>query len=188
MAVTVNMIESEREKDLPGKGTFVSYKLTVQDGTREVQGVELFQKKDSVPPKVGETYENWKVEDSQYGKKIKKEPRTGVGGFRPRDPRETAAIQRQHSQEMAVRVASAAGWFEGLNPETPAGQDKLKLVARLSDWFQRDIQRGVNLEQYGSSKEEVRKDPKRTGASDVPADAGEFVHEPQSLAGTPWET
>jgi hypothetical protein len=45
------------------------------------------------------------LEPSDYGMKFKKAfSGSGGGGFRPRDPKESAAIQRQHSQGCAVAL------------------------------------------------------------------------------------
>lgn len=178
MALTVTAIESQRDKTIPGKGDFISYRLTVTDGTTETQNVELFQKKDSVPPEVGKTYENWSVESSQYGPKIKKEPRTGGFGARPRDPKESARIVRQHSQEMAIRWTALAH-ARGLLPE----EFKLPDLEQIVDWFQRDVEK--EAPQYGQRK---IKDAVPTGQSDVPGPAqGEFEHaRTNDLEGTPW--
>src|SRR5690242_13876910 len=96
--LTVQEVISAQDKDLPGKGMFTSYKLALQSG----QTAELFQRKDSPAPVAGQVIDGT-LEQSQYGLKIKKNAKLGGGGPRQRDPRETAAIQRQHSQEMALR-------------------------------------------------------------------------------------
>jgi hypothetical protein len=181
--LTVQEVISATDKDLPGKGWFTSYKLVLQSG----ETAELFQRKDSVPPKAGDQIDGT-LEQSQYGLKIKKNAKlTGPGGPRQRDPRETAAIQRQHSQGMAVQVAVAAGWFkQDWNPHNEQDAATLKDLARLTDWFQRDIQRGVNLEMYGSKRDETRKEPVRTGESDVPSDTTGFEHPKTDLQGTPF--
>jgi hypothetical protein len=181
--LTVQEVISATDKDLPGKGWFTSYKLVLQSG----ETAELFQRKESPPPKAGDLIDGV-VEDGPYGKKIRKNAKLGAGGgFRPRDPKETAAIQRQHSQDMAVQIAVAAGWFkQDWNPHNEQDAATLKDLARLTDWFQRDIQRGVNLEMYGSKRDETRKEPVRTGESDVPSDTTGFEHPKTDLQGTPF--
>lgn len=177
MGLTVKTIESQREKQIPGKGDFISYRLTVTDGTTETPNVELFQKKESVPPEVGKTYENWSIETGQYGPKVKKEPRAGGFGGPPRqrDPKETAAIQRQHSQSVAVEYLIFRAQTDEEIPAEWLTRDGLR---DLIDWFQRDIEWGVRLaEQPGYGKEPKRKDAVPTGRSDIPESApSEFVH------------
>lgn len=185
--LTVKAIESKRDKELAGKGSFHSYKLTVEENGTEHTGVELFQKADSIPPSVGQQIDGT-LEDGPYGKKIKKAQRLGGpggGGFRPRDPKESAAIQHQHSQEMAVRVAIAAGWFkEPFDPTSLEGKTLLDLTGRLASWFRRDIDRGVKEATQTYGQPPVRKDTHPTGQSDVP-DEGGFTH-PKVEGDVPW--
>jgi hypothetical protein len=180
--LTVQEVLSATDKDLPGKGMFTSFKVKLESG----ELAELFQRKDSVPPKPGDQIDGT-LEQSQYGLKIRKVAKIGGSGPRQRDPKETAAIQRQHSQSVAVEFLKAkiqAGAMEGF-PST----DQLR---QLIDWFQRDIEWGVRLaEAPGYGQEQKAKTPpkKPAPASDVPtAGEGEFVHEPQDMSGTPWST
>jgi hypothetical protein len=173
--LTVTAIESQRDKELPGKGTFVSYKLTVDDGTTTTANVELFQKKDSIPPEVGKSYENWSLEQSQYGMKIKKAGGFGGAGPRQRDPKESARIVRQHSQEMAIHWTALAH-SRGMLPEA----FKLPDLEQIVDWFQRDVER--EPPQYGERKV---KDAVPTGQSDL-GDDPSFKHPKADLEGTPW--
>lgn len=175
MPLTVTAIESSKDKELPGKGTFTSWKLTVTDGTTETAGAELFQRKDSVPPTVGQVIDGT-LEQSQFGWKVKKTAKMGGGGgFRPRDPKETAAIQRQHSQEMAVRWTAIAQ-SRGLLPESFTIQNLKQVI----DWFERDI--SDHAPPYGTNKV---KDTVQTGRSDL-GDDPSFQHQKAPLEGTPW--
>jgi hypothetical protein len=93
------------------------------------------------------------------------------------------AIQRQHSQEMALRFVSIHPSASRAMMEK-SGTDSLDTVIKpVIDWFQRDIEAGVKLaaadwetkQSYGERKEEMkqpsygeRKDTQQTGVSDVP--------------------
>lgn len=57
----------------------------------------------------------------------------GGGGGRPRDPRESARIMRQHSQEMALRYAAIRA-TQGLLPNEFAFDDLRKII----NWFDTD--------------------------------------------------
>lgn len=176
MPLTVTAIESQREKNIPGKGDFISWKLTVKDDTGEHSGVELFQRKDSVPPAVGQVIDGT-IEQGQFGPKIRKAAKMGGGFGRQRDPKESARIVRQHSQEMAIRWTVVAH-SRGLLPET----FKLNDLEQVIDWFQRDVEK----EPVQLGKARV-KDTVKTGESDLgqPAQA-DFEHPKTDLEGTPW--
>jgi hypothetical protein len=190
---TVTHVNDQSREYTDKFGPKKSWKMTLKDSAgAESTNVEWSRKPDSPGPTVGQELEGdirTETIDTRNGpmqvRKFKKAQTGGGGGgggFRPRDPRETAAIQRQHSQEMAVRVAASAGWFNvvgGFDPKQQSGQGVLNNLARLSDWFQRDIERGVNLAMYGS-KEEKRKEPVRTGISDVPGNPDDFEHPRQT--------
>lgn len=184
---TVTMLE--REKPWSGDyGAMIDYTVTLKDSDgKEHAGVVVAQKEKTPPVTVGQTLTGT-VEPGKWGPKFKKEQLQGGGGgggFRPRDPKETAAIQRQHSQEMALRFMGAIDLSAAV--EGKSASEVLEQVLKpLISWFQRDIDAGVNLAMYGS-KEEKRKEPTRTGASDVPAKPEEFVHLPDDGKGTPFE-
>lgn len=123
----LTITEVEVDKELPswqGKGAKV-YRLTVEGDERRP---ELFVPNDQQPPKVGETIPG--IEDSDYGPKVKRQAKGG-GGFK-RSPAETAAIQRQHSQDMALQREAnmiAAG-------HRPYTGEQLRSVI---NWFDEDI-------------------------------------------------
>lgn len=168
-------------------GPMVSYKVDL-DGPNGRDGVEWSRREGSAMPVVGQRVEG-EIEQGNYGPKLKVARPAGTGfgggGFRPRDPKETAAIQRQHSQEMALRFLDAVDLGEATLGKT--GKQILESVVRpLIDWFQRDIEDGVRLaEQPGYGQPPKTREPVRTGESDVPGDGSEFVHPQESLEGTP---
>lgn len=182
MPLTVTMLESQRDVDLKDKGWFTSYKVTVNDGSTETAGAELFQRKDSVPPKVGDVIDGT-LEPGKYGPKIRKNAKPGGfgGGPRQRDPKETAAIQRQHSQSVAVEYLIFRAQLDDELPKEWLTRDGLR---DLIDWFQEDIEYGVRLSQQPSyGKPRKIKDTVQTGKSDIPAPAdGDFKHPPEEWA------
>ncbi len=131
----LTITEVEVSKELPGwqgKGAKV-FRYTVEGDERRP---EDFVPNGSEPKKVGDTIEG--IEDSDYGPKVKKAQRNGRGGG-GRSPADTKAIQRQHSQEMALRREAniiARG-------HKPYDGDQLRSVI---NWFEEDIKgknRGV---------------------------------------------
>lgn len=189
-----HVAENTREWTNQAGGRMVDYKLTVKDPSgAEVSQVELTQKPETAVPQVGQTIDGdiqTRTIDTARGpmqvKKLKRAQQAGggFGGSRQRDPKETAAIQRQHSQSAAVAFLAAkvaAGALEGPFPS----MDQFRL---LIDWFQRDIEDGVRLSQQpGYGQPRRVKEPVKTGGSDVPEPAAaEFEHPKTDLDKTPW--
>jgi len=113
--------------------------LTLSDGTTTHEA-EWFTSQTTPIPQPG-TRGEWILEPSQYGLKAKK-PRTGApggGGFRPRDPKESSAIQRQHSQEMALRLLAV----QVTRGQLTEGTDIKATIKGYADWFDDDIAAGV---------------------------------------------
>jgi hypothetical protein len=115
--------------------------------------VVLTQKADRPFPKAGETLdlslEPYSPEEVQkYPPKAnllraKRPQQAGMFGLRPEDPKRSAAIQRMHSQEIAVRTLRTAMEFAILK-ENERPQDLeafLKLMRRTADWLDKDVQR-----------------------------------------------
>lgn len=172
-------------------GPKLAYKVRFTEQAQD-SDVEWSQKAETAPPTIGQQVDGTIDWNARFGPKFIREYQNkgGFGGsssstggstWKPRDPSETAAIQRQHCQKVAVQVAAAAGWFgNGFDPGDTAGQAKLGLVSRLATWFQRDIAKGVKValedaetkQSYGT----VRDTQVSTGVSDVPSDAP--VHPP----------
>lgn len=136
MSYTIEAAEKQiREPEIKGE-RFHSYLLTL-DG----QKVEMLQKPTSPAPKVGEVIEGTiepgkeKNDGSKWPDKFKRlRSIPGGGGFRPRDPKETNSIVRQHSQEMAIRWATLCN-ATGQKFQIDS-YEELKLVI---DWFQADV-------------------------------------------------
>ncbi len=122
-------------------GPMKSYRVNlVDDGGTATMNVELAQKATTPVPAVGGTVDGTIDTSGQYGPKFKKAQQFGGGGGgRPRDPAETAAIHRQHSQHMAllyVQAKAAAGELpEGFKPSQ---------LAPIINWFDDDIRVGVD--------------------------------------------
>lgn len=93
----------EVKKDMPGYsgGPAKVLELTLEDDSG-THTAEMFTMASTPLPSIGDKMEGT-IEPSDYGPKWKKAGgRQGGGGFK-RSPAETAAIQRQHSQEQALR-------------------------------------------------------------------------------------
>jgi hypothetical protein len=184
--------DSPRQWGGPPHGPFLDY--TIRFVEHPEQDVGWSRKPSSQAPQAGQTVEGHIVWDAPVRPKFKQDQANQGGAttptgsapitsgqtygtstgstWKPRDPADTAAIQRQHCQKVAVQVAEAAGWFgNGFDPGDSAGQAKLKLVQKLATWFQRDIQNGVRIAaEDATTKQEYgeRKDTQQTGVSDVP--------------------
>jgi hypothetical protein len=137
-AYKVIEVDAETRKwDWPkGSGQFnVDYTLTVDqhDGP-----VTLTQKPETAPPVPGQvvegTLEPAKV--AGYPPKLKKAQQFvgGGGGLRARDPKETAAIVRQHSQHMCLLYLQAKAQ-QGAITQFPAMEEIRKVI----DWFDADV-------------------------------------------------
>ena len=86
-------------------GDFQVIGLTLVNGDGEPKGVEWFTKATTPIPEEGATLEGT-IENGQYGPVFKKaKPAFNGGGGRGRDPKESAQIVQQHSQEMALLYA-----------------------------------------------------------------------------------
>lgn len=139
MAYTVTEVQPNPKPWRSSRGDdMLGYRLTLQNGTETVTNCELSQKASTPAPTVGQELDGTIDREAQYGPKFKKAYAGGPGGGgRPRDPKETAAIQRQHSQKVAAMIVQAKATAGVATPEdfTPA---KLK---QLTDYFEADIQR-----------------------------------------------
>jgi hypothetical protein len=100
---------ASQKKTLDGKnGPMQVIALSLTDGGATHQA-EWFTKASTPLPAEGSRIEGT-LEPSDYGLKFKKAFNGGAGGgggFRPRDPKDTASIIRQHSQHMAVTLLVA---------------------------------------------------------------------------------
>lgn len=135
---------ASQKKLLPdnGRGAKQVMNLTLAEGNNAPVIAEWFTNATTPLPTVGSTLEGT-IEPSDYGPKFKKAggfTGGGGGGPRQRDPRESAQIQRQHSQEMALRYAAIRAEKEML-PEP----FKLEDLRAVIDWFEKDIEQSVAL-------------------------------------------
>jgi hypothetical protein len=131
-----------REWEYPkGSGNFnLSYKVKVKERDQEL---EHSRKKGKPAPAVGEVIFGV-IEESKgdFPDKLKKVQQGGGGSWSPskRDPAEVKAIQRQHSQEMALRSLELA---QKLNLLTASDTPELfRKIQGTADWFDRDIANG----------------------------------------------
>lgn len=121
-------------------GEFQVYALTLTDGTTP-QNVEMNQKITTPAPTVGQRLEGEISTDKNGYLKFKKaqQQNGGGGGRGPRDPKETAQITRQHSQEMAIL------WAATLEKQgrLPADAKVDTFLKPIIDWFQADAEAAV---------------------------------------------
>lgn len=144
-ATEFEVAQVEKKKVLPAEGTRparVILKLGLKHG--DAKGwAEMFAKADESDwPQVGSkvTLTLSPGSKPEYPPTAKRPSRGGFGGGRRRDPAETKAIQRQHSQEMALRALCLLAECGGLDS---AAKDDLRAeLVDWADWFDRDISRG----------------------------------------------
>jgi hypothetical protein len=116
-------------------GQFQTYTLTLEGVDKPA---DLNQKVETAPPAIGSTMDLTLTPDPKYPAKMKAKKvyvasGAGSGGFQ-RSPEESAKMQRQHSQEMALRYAAIRAEKEML-PEP----FKLADLKSVIDWFEKDI-------------------------------------------------
>jgi hypothetical protein len=160
------------------KGQFIGYLLTVRTAEGREIDANINRKPTSAPPVVGETIDaNLQPSSNPHFPPLLKANFSGGGGQGGgRSPEQTAAIQRQHSQEMALRYAAIRAEKE-LLPEP----FKLEDLRKVIDWFEKDIapsQRTV----HGLP---VRNEPEKTGAPEPTTPNADYpeVH----VGDVPWE-
>lgn len=136
MIYTVDSVHAEVRAVTLEHGEFKSYKVDLAGPEGLHAGVELFQKAASPAPRVGQTLDG-QIEQGKYGPKFKKTPKPfGAGGVRVRDPRESAMIVRQHSQDMALQYAA----IRQQQGQLPA-DFSLQQLGVIADWFDADAKR-----------------------------------------------
>ena len=113
----------------------LDYTLTVD----QHDGPVVLTQKIGTPAPVRDQVVEGHLEPSKiagYPPKLKKDRPPGVGGFggRPRDPKETAAIVRQHSQHMTLLYLQAKA-AQGAIVQFPSMEEIRKVV----DWFDADV-------------------------------------------------
>lgn len=129
---------AEKVKKLPPsgqRGELQVWKVELESVDGDKIEAEQLTKPDNSPGDIG-GFVDGTITNSEYGPKFRKDaaPREGRGG---RSPQETAAIQTQHSQEMALRLL-AIKYPPGQLPENWRDQ-----VMAVTDYFDDQITRGV---------------------------------------------
>lgn len=140
MAYTVIAVSNETRPWTSQKGgPMVSYRVHLKDTAGQVsENVELSQKTATPAPQPGQLLEG-NIDNGEYGLKFKKAFQQ-QNGPRGRSPQESAAITRQHSQDMALRAIDL-GVSLGVVKKPEDGKALLDLVAGTADWFDKDVQR-----------------------------------------------
>jgi hypothetical protein len=117
--------------------------LTLDNGSGDTKEAEWLTKAATPLPAVGSTLEG-DLEPSEYGLNFKKAH--GGGGFGGgRSPRDSRRIERQHSQEMSIRVLAANGAlgpFTGEQPH-PTTASIRAVIKEWTDWFVADLDADV---------------------------------------------
>jgi hypothetical protein len=138
--------------------------LTLEQNGQQIL-VTAFRKQENPIPKPGDTLEGELGDNDRFDKdrrKFKRARPQGGGTMRRRDPAETRAIQRQHSQEMALRYISIKAMLHANDPELADVEGNrlerwdfdISDVWKLTDAFDRDL------------------DPTPRATSDIPGDDG----------------
>jgi hypothetical protein len=135
---TYAVTAAEEKKRVDGKyGPMVVFNLRLKGPDGIEHTAEWFTKATTPLPAPGTSLEG-DLEDGQYGKSFKKaKPANGFGG---REPRDSGRIERQHSQEMAIRLV---GLSHAYPVEANSAAEYLRvlngLVKPLTDWFVADL-------------------------------------------------
>jgi hypothetical protein len=121
----------------------------------------LTQKPTTAPPKVGDTLDldlepHPRFDGKLKAKRVRQFQGGGGGG---KSPEQQNAIQRQHSQEMALRYAAIRA-EKGQLPEPFSLEDLRKVI----DWFENDINPAGRQPTVKGLP--VRNEPVQTGAPD----------------------
>lgn len=134
----------ELERFSTDKGEFVVFEIGFSGD--QGRGTIRHKRKSSSPaPAPGDTIDG-EIVQGKDGPELKRIWKQGGGapngrsggGFKPRDPKESAQIVRQHSQEMAMlHVASMER--RGKLPE----EWDLPALVKVIDWYQKDAESAV---------------------------------------------
>lgn len=127
--------------------------LTFSDGRQ----AEWFTKATTAIPAPGSTLEG-EVTQTNYGLSFKKASSGGGYGGGGMTPERQRAIQRQHSQDMAVQLMAA---FEPVT-EGRTAKAYLEVVRELADWFDADVNRVAEV-----------KAPRQEALPPAPANGGQ---------------
>jgi hypothetical protein len=165
---------AEEKKKFDGKyGPMVVFTLRLKGSDGIEHTAEWLTKATTPLPATGTSLEG-DLEDGQYGKSFKKaKPANGFSGG-GMSPERQAAVQRQHSQEMAIRAVAL------LTQEVKPTTDALRASIReWTDWFDADVnQASPNASQDGGAN------PPSLPASSSSAGPSEPATPPQKRAMT----
>lgn len=131
----------EVKKELPAQGdrgaaTIFKLGLVAPDGSKG--WAELFHRGAGGPTEGSKDTLTLEPPKQEGWLPSAKRPSRG-GGFKGgRSPADTAAIQRQHSQEMAIRAVSILAQTESLDMERHIKDH----IREWTDWFEADIANG----------------------------------------------
>jgi hypothetical protein len=129
---TYAVTAAEEKKRVDGKyGPMVVFNLRLKGPDGIEHTAEWFTKATTPLPAPGTSLEG-DLEDGQYGKSFKKaKPANGFGG---REPRDSGRIERQHSQEMALRAISTLKLTE-----YDSRDGYRRIIKEWTDWFVADL-------------------------------------------------
>ena len=114
-------------------GPMHSYKVVAAKPEGGYEDYEVNRKPTSGPPPLGPVEAEIIPSKGDYPDKLKLVQQGGSGGFsgRPDDPERRRRIERQHSQEMALRLLALA---------TDRDEVTYAEVKEVTDWFQKDLE------------------------------------------------
>lgn len=143
MGNTYKITAVERSQQWTGQfGPMVSYYLTLDDGHGgTTSNIQLRQKPETPPPFPNQTLTGQIAADNQGNPLFRKEQPAhltllpGGGGMPPERQR---AIQRQHSQDMALRCVDLA-YRLGVMATPADTADLFTKIAAAADWFDKDV-------------------------------------------------
>jgi hypothetical protein len=134
------VVQAEAVRQLPAKDNWPAKRVvhyTLEAGGNETLATDFIKVDDPIP-EVGSTIEAELGEQDNFDKgrrKLRRPKQGGSGPMRKRDPSETRAIQRQHSQEMALRFIAIKAGIGKL----PDGDFDFASVVKITDAFERDL-------------------------------------------------
>lgn len=128
MAYTVEEIKARESKTTKAGKPFTKYLLSLVG-----EGDVPFADFQNLNPQPGQTLEGFEIKDEGFGKELRK---VGGNGRKPmgRSPADTKAIQRQHSQEMALRYLTLKAQIGVVKEDFTMEQ-----LGKIIDWFEKDI-------------------------------------------------
>lgn len=141
--LTISKVTGKREWN-GQHGSMVTYKVELE----QLEGVhELNQKPETPEPNVGESIFADVLPPNKEGflprlKKKQQQGGFGGGGWGGKSPEEQRKIQRQHSQEMAIRALTLAVQLGVIAKPPENSAAYLELVQKTADWFDKDIGEG----------------------------------------------